>query len=151
MKNKTILISLGTEKFLFPKMILSIVTAFAPIALALAIDKRLIAMLPACALPLIYMIYRTAFLGKCSITIDYAEKVVEIKKMNTRRIVPMNEIRWSAKPFGARSVSYIIKLSANGKTLMKLQDDIGWKNMNMLLSLPHRNGKNEQSCIKRNR
>ena len=151
MKNKTILISLETEKFLFFKIISSIIVALAPIAVAFVIDKRFIAMLPACILPLVYMVYRTEFLHKCSVVVNYNDKVVEIRKRNTKRIVPMYEFRWSAKPVGVRCVSYIIKLSANGKTLMKLRDDAGWNNINILLSLPHSNGKNEQGCIKRNR
>ena len=55
MKNKTSLISLETEKFLFFKIISSIIVALVPIAVAFVIDKRFIAMLPAYILPLVYL------------------------------------------------------------------------------------------------
>lgn len=57
-------------------LILSVFAVIAPIILAILIDIRLIALLPACSLPICYMIYRIAYLDKCSIIINHTDKSV---------------------------------------------------------------------------
>ena len=129
-------------------LILSIFAVIAPIILAILIDIRLIALLPACVLPMCYMIYRIAYLDKCSIIINHTDKSVTLRKPLKELTIPIENVRWSAKKAGVRNASYIIKVSADNKTIMKLRDE-NWVNIKELFYLPRCNGKDERDCINR--
>ena len=129
-------------------LILSVFAVIAPIILAILIDIRLIALLPACSLPICYMIYRIAYLDKCSIIINHTDKSVTLRKPLKELTIPIENVRWSAKKVGMRNTSYIIKVCADNKTIMKLRDE-NWENIKELFYLPHCNGKDERNCINR--
>ena len=130
------------------KTTLSISVILVPILLAVLVDVRCIALLPACIMPLVYVIYRITYLDRCSIEIDYAERVVCIKKRSVVRRIPMDEVSWSARKTGVRSESFIIQITAASKTLMRLRDD-SWDNTKAFSLLCHNDGKAEMDCIKR--
>ena len=134
----------GMAIYLIP----SIFAVIAPIILAILIDIRLIALLPACVLPMCYMIYRIAYLDKCSIIINYTDKSVTFRKPLKELTIPIENVRWSAKKVGVRNTSYIIKVTADKKTIMKLRDE-NWENVKALFFLPHNNGKTEREYMNR--
>ena len=129
-------------------LILSVFAVIAPIILAILIDIRLIALFPACVLPICYMIYRIAYLDKCSIIINHTDKSVTLRKPLKKLTIPMENVRWSAKKVGVRNTSYIVKVSADNKTIMKLRDE-NWVNVKELFFLPHNNGKTEREYMNR--
>jgi len=132
------------------KFIISILTLFAPIILALTIDLGLIGLLPACTLPLCYMCYLFFYLKNCSIEINYSDRKVTITKPFKTKTILIDNITWSAREVGARTPSFIIKITSNNKTIIKLRDD-NWDNVKELHFLPHKNGSAERDCIKRSR
>ena len=147
-KNNTVIIRPMPMNGMAIYLILSVFAVIAPIILAILIDIRLIALLPACALPICYMIYRIAYLDKCSIIINHTDKSVTLRKPLKELTIPMENVRWSAKKVGVRNTSYIVKVSADNKTIMKLRDE-NWENIKELFYLPHCNGKDERNCINR--
>ena len=147
-KNNTVVIRPMPMNGMAIYLILSIFAVIAPIILAILIDIRLIALLPACVLPMCYMIYRIAYLDKCSIMINRTDKSVTLRKPLKELTIPMENVRWSAQKVGVRNTSYIIKVSADNKTIMKLRDE-NWVNVKELFFLPHNNGKTEREYMNR--
>ncbi len=147
-KNNTVVIRPMPMNGMAIYLILSIFAVIAPIILAILIDIRLIALLPACVLPMCYMIYRIAYLDKCSIIINHTDKSVTLRKPLKELTIPIENVRWSAKKVGMRNASYIINVSVDNKTIMKLRDE-NWENIKELFYLPHCNGKDERDCINR--
>ncbi len=147
-KNDLIEITPFPTKHLWIKLILSVLAVLSPVFLSIWVDIRLIALLPACILPLIYMAYRLFYLDQCAVKIDQAERIVIIRKPNGEKTIPIEKIRWSAKKVGVRSPSFIIGISVDGKTIIKLRDG-NWNNLSNLLALPHKNGQTEKDCIKK--
>jgi hypothetical protein len=143
-KNNTVIIKPTPMNGMAIYLILSVFAVIAPIILTILIDIRLIALLPACALPICYMIYRIVYLDKCSIIINYTDKSVTLRKPLKELTIPIENVRWSAKKVGVRNTSYIIKVSADNKTIMKLRGE-NWENIKELFYLPHCNGKDERN------
>ena len=147
-KNNTVVIRPMPMNGMAIYLILSIFAVIAPIILAILIDIRLIALLPVCVLPMCYMIYRIAYLDKCSIIINHTDKSVTLRKPLKELTMPIENVRWSAKKIGVRNASYIIKVTADNKTIMKMRDE-NWENVKELFFLPHNNGKAERECMNR--
>ena len=117
--------------------VLSISILLITIGCAVLIDARIVGVLPALMLPVIYLLYYFFYLSKCEIQLDYLNKNISIITPFSKKKYNFDEVYFNAKRIGFRSPTYIIKImNVSNKKLFILHDD-EWENIQCIIYLPH--------------
>ena len=107
------------------------------IAIPMLIDIRLVAILPAASMPLVYLLYYCFYLSKCRIVIDFSNNELVVIKPFKKRTFRIDDVHFDVRRFGVRSITYIIRvLNDSNRVIIKVDSD-NWENVKYICYMRH--------------